>query len=80
MAQDFVGTKRWVRPPTPYELYMEEQNLPIHRGTVGFFDIRDLTLTAWKRMGAQGAFIELNGCGTGEKSAAHWSHQAARPG
>jgi mannose-6-phosphate isomerase-like protein (cupin superfamily) len=63
MAQDFVGTKRWVRPATPYELYMEEQKLPIHRGTVGFFDIRDLTLTAWKRMGAQGAFIELNGCG-----------------
>ena len=63
MAQDFVGTKRWVRPATPYEIYMEEQNLPIHRGTVGFYDIRDLTLSSWQRMGAQGAFIELNGCG-----------------
>ncbi|MGE5307354.1 MAG: cupin domain-containing protein, partial [Alphaproteobacteria bacterium] len=63
MAQDFVGTKRWIRQATPYEIYMEEQNLPIHRGTVGFYDIRDLTLAPWKRMGAQGAFIELNGCG-----------------
>ena len=63
MAQDFVGTKRWVRQATPYEIYMEEQNLPIHRGTVGFFDIRELTLGSWQRMGARGAFIELNGCG-----------------
>jgi hypothetical protein len=28
-----------------------------------FYDIRDLTLGSWQRMGAQGAFIELNGCG-----------------
>ena len=63
MEQDFVGTKRWIRPASPYEIYMEEQNLPIHRGTVGFYDIRDLTLGPWKRMGARGAFIELNGCG-----------------
>jgi len=32
---------------------MEEQNLPIHRGTVGFYDIRDLTLGPWQRMGAE---------------------------
>src|SRR5262247_2120613 len=63
MEQDFVGTKRWIRQATPYEVYMEEQKLPIHRGTVGFYDIRDLALGSWKRMGAQGAFIELNGCG-----------------
>jgi len=30
---------------------MDEQNLPIHRGTVGFYDIRDLTLGSWQRMG-----------------------------
>ena len=63
MEQDFVGTKRWIRQATPYEVYMEEQKLPIHRGKVGFYDIRDLALGSWKRMGAQGAFIELNGCG-----------------
>jgi hypothetical protein len=63
MAQDFVGTKRWIRPATPYEIYMEEQNLPIHRGVVGFYDIRELALGSWQRMGAKGAFIELNGCG-----------------
>jgi len=63
MEKDFVGTKRWVRPATPYEVYMEEQDLPIHRGAIGFYDVRDLTLAPWKRMNARGAFIELNGCG-----------------
>jgi hypothetical protein len=63
MEQDFVGTKRWIRQASPYEIYMDEQNLPIHRGTVGFHDIRDLALASWKRMSARGAFIELNGCG-----------------
>jgi hypothetical protein len=43
MEQDFVGTKRWIRPATPYEVFMRSK-LPIHRGTVGFYDIRDLTL------------------------------------
>ena len=37
--------------------------VPIHRGAIGFYDIRDLTLASWQRMGARGAFIELNGCG-----------------
>ena len=41
MEQDFVGTKRWIRQASPYEVYMEEQKLPIHRGTVGFYDIRE---------------------------------------
>jgi len=63
MAEDFVGTKRWVRPATPYETFMEEQNLPIHRGAVGFYDVRELPLAPWPRMGSRGAFIELNGCG-----------------
>ena len=63
MAEDFVGTKRWVRPATPYEQYMEEQALPIHRGVIGFYDIRDLALAPWPRMNGRGAFIELNGCG-----------------
>jgi len=63
MEQDFVGTKRWIRQASPYETYMAEQDLPIHRGTIGFRDTRDLTLAPWKRMGVQGAFIELNGCG-----------------
>jgi hypothetical protein len=63
MAQACVGTKRWVWQATFYEIYMEEQNLPIHRGLVGFYYIRDLTLASWRRTGARGAFIELNGCG-----------------
>ena len=64
MEQELVGTKRWIRQASPYEVYMEEQALPIHRGTVGFHDIRDLALASWKRIAAlEPAFIELNGCG-----------------
>ena len=63
MGEDYVGTKLWVRQATPYETYMEEQGVPIYRGMVGFYDLRDLTLGPWKRMGAQGAFFELSGCG-----------------
>ena len=63
MEQDFVGTKRWIRQASPYETYMAEQDLPVHRGTIGFYDIRDLPLGRWKRMGVEGAFLELNGCG-----------------
>src|SRR2546427_9979503 len=63
MEQDVVGTKRWIRQATPYEIYMEEVILPLRSGTVGFDHIRDLTVGSWKRMVAQGAFIELIGCG-----------------
>jgi hypothetical protein len=48
-SPDYVGTKRWVRPPTPYEEYMEAQGVPIHRGAIGYYDLRDLTLGPWKR-------------------------------
>ena len=50
MAEDFVGTKRWIRQATPYEIYMDEQKLPIHRGTIGFYDIRDLTLAEYMKL------------------------------
>ena len=63
MVQDFVGTKRWVRQATPYEIYMKEQGVPIYRGMMGFYDLRDLSLGSWKRLGARGAFLELSGCG-----------------
>jgi mannose-6-phosphate isomerase-like protein (cupin superfamily) len=58
----YVGRNQWNRPISPYEQFMEEQNIPVHRG-IGFRDTRDLTLAPWKRMGGQGAFIELEGIG-----------------
>ncbi len=63
MTQDYVGTKLWARRSTPYELYMEEQGVPIHYGEVGYYDLRDMTLGPWKRMQAEGAFFDLSGTG-----------------
>ncbi len=57
-----IGHFSWARPATPYETYMEEQGIPIVRG-VGLHDARDVTLAPWKRMGGQGAFIQLDGTG-----------------
>ncbi|MBM4264916.1 MAG: hypothetical protein FJ145_26265 [Deltaproteobacteria bacterium] len=50
MAKDFVGTKRWLRPATPCETFMDKQKLPIHRGTIAFSDIGNLTLAGWPEM------------------------------
>jgi mannose-6-phosphate isomerase-like protein (cupin superfamily) len=53
----------WRRPPTPYELYMDEQGVPVYRGIFGVRDVRDLALGDWRRMGGRGAFIELEAIG-----------------
>jgi mannose-6-phosphate isomerase-like protein (cupin superfamily) len=58
-----VGLTTFPRPATPYEEYMAEEGLPIHRGVSGFADVRLLELGAWKRLGGGGAFIELEGIG-----------------
>ncbi|MFC1958470.1 cupin domain-containing protein [Chloroflexota bacterium] len=49
-----------VIPTGPYDVYMDEQNIPIHRG-LGVYDMRQLPLAPWKRLGGQGTFIELEG-------------------
>ena len=41
---------------------MEEQSIPVIR-SMGVYNCRDVTLAAWKRMGGQGAFIQLDGTG-----------------
>ncbi len=43
-----------------YDVFMDEQNIPIHRG-MGVYDLRQLPLARWQRMGGQGTFIELDG-------------------
>lgn len=58
----YVGRNNWNRPNTPYEDFIEQQGIPVHRG-IGFRDTRDLALAPWKRMGGNGAFIELTGIG-----------------
>ena len=58
-----VGRTSFPRPATPYEDYMAAQAVPIHRGHTGFSDVRTLELGDWARLGARGAFIELEGVG-----------------
>lgn len=58
-----VGLTTFPRPATPYEEYMAEEAIPIHRGVSGFSDVRLLDLGDWKRLGAGGAFIEMEGIG-----------------
>ncbi|MDP2730665.1 MAG: cupin domain-containing protein [Dehalococcoidales bacterium] len=47
-------------PPCAYELFMYEQNIPIYRSH-GVYDIRQLPLAPWERMGGQGTFLQLDG-------------------
>ncbi len=41
---------------------MEEEGLPIYRG-MGVYDVRQLSLGPWKRLGGRGIFLQLDGCG-----------------
>ena len=63
MVEQPVGHMSWNRPPTPYEQFCDEQGVPVYRGLVGVYDSRDLTLAPWKRMGGNGAIVDLDGTG-----------------
>ena len=54
------GLGKWGRPSQPYDLFMDEQGIPIFRG-IGVSKVQDLTLAPWKRMGGNGTFIQLWG-------------------
>lgn len=55
-----AGYGAWKRPNTPYDTFMEEQEIPIFRG-IGVHRVQDLPLAPWKRMGGKGSFIQLYG-------------------
>jgi len=59
---EIVGRLRWSRPHTPYESFIETEGIPIVRG-LGVYDVREVALGPWKRTGANGAYLELNGVG-----------------
>ena len=42
--------------------YFDALGIPIVRG-VGVYDVRELALAPWKRMGGRGTFLELDGTG-----------------
>jgi len=55
-----AGLGTFKRPPMPYDIFMEEQGIPIVRD-FGVRRVQDLPLKPWKRMGGQGTFIQLFG-------------------
>lgn len=55
-----AGYGKFLRPKTPYDVYMEEQGIPIYR-EIGVRRVQDLPRKPWKRMGGNGTFIQLLG-------------------
>ena len=55
-----AGYGAWKRPNTPYDNFMEAQEIPIFRG-IGVHRVQDLPLAPWKRMGGKGSYIQLYG-------------------
>ncbi len=55
-----AGYGKFPRPKTPYDIFMEEQGIPIYR-EIGVRRVQDLPLKPWKRMGGNGTFIQLLG-------------------
>lgn len=58
--ENFGGDQTWVRPKTPYDLFMEAEGVPVHR-PIGIYDVRELELAPWARTGGKGAFLQLQG-------------------
>jgi mannose-6-phosphate isomerase-like protein (cupin superfamily) len=58
---EVAGQLRYERVTSPYERFMEEEGVPIYRNSIGAYDVRDLTLGPWRRMGGRGSFIYLLG-------------------
>ena len=55
-----AGLGSFKQPAMPYDSFMEEQEIPVHRD-IGVSKVQDLPLKPWKRMGGRGTFIQLYG-------------------
>lgn len=55
----FAGTMRVDRPATSYQRYMEGEGIPVYIGA-GVYDVRELELKHWPRMGVNASFIDLD--------------------
>jgi quercetin dioxygenase-like cupin family protein len=63
--QEPTGTEKagWLhykQPPSPFETFMKEEEVPIYRG-IGVYDSRQLPMGEWKRKGGRGSYIQLSG-------------------
>lgn len=56
----YAGATRYRRPARPYERFMADQDIPVHRG-IGIRNVRELELRPWARMGGNAAFIQTEG-------------------
>jgi quercetin dioxygenase-like cupin family protein len=59
-AGENAGFGKFKRPQMPYDRFMEEEGIPIYRG-IGVKRVQDLPMTAWKRLGGKGSYIQLYG-------------------
>ena len=55
-----AGWGKWKRPPSPYDVFMEQEGIPIYRG-IGVLRVQDLPLAPWDRLGGRGSFVQLYG-------------------
>ena len=55
-----AGLGTFKRPPMPYDNFMIEEGIPVYRD-FGVHKVQNLALKPWKRMGGNGAFIQLYG-------------------
>jgi mannose-6-phosphate isomerase-like protein (cupin superfamily) len=55
-----AGYGKFLRPNTPYDTFMEEQEIPIYRD-IGVEKVQNLPMKLWKRLGGNASFIQLLG-------------------
>jgi quercetin dioxygenase-like cupin family protein len=55
-----AGSREFLRPASPYDIFMESEGIPVFRG-VGVSKVQNLPLAPWKRMGGRGCYIQLYG-------------------
>ena len=59
------GQTEWTR--TAYEVFMEEEGVPIFQAVAGVADVTELPRRPWARMGGLGTFIMMRGTMEGER-------------
>ena len=59
-AGNRAGFGKFRRVKTPYDLFIESEAIPIFRD-IGVSKVQNLPLTAWKRTGGRGTYIQLHG-------------------
>ena len=59
-AGENAGLGKFQRKPMPYDLFMEAEGIPCHRG-IGVHRVQDLPLKPWARLGGKGTYIQLWG-------------------